>query len=163
MKYIPLTQGKSTVVDDEDYDRLSKHKWYCAYYGGKRRLPYAVRTIYTNGKRTIKMHREIMDAPESLVVDHINRDTLDNCKHNLRVCTSSENLYNSTYKKPTERNPYKGVHLRRNGKFQATIYYDGRLRTIGTFETALEAAKNRDEWTRKVQGVYGLVNIKDAV
>lgn len=58
-KLIELTKGKTTIVDDEDYEWLSNWSW-CVSSNG-----YAVRGTETN-KRTklILMHREILEAPE---------------------------------------------------------------------------------------------------
>jgi hypothetical protein len=89
-----LTQGKFTKVDDADYDRLSKHKWY-AQKNCRDGLYYAARGKRENG-RVIKiyMHREIMNCPPGKEVDHENHKTLDNQQENLRACTRKENLKN---------------------------------------------------------------------
>ncbi len=78
VKYIPLTQGKVAIVDAEDYAWLSQHKWYLQKKGGN---SYAVRR--ENGKM-IRMHREIMQTPEGLVVDHKDGCGLHNRKCNMR-------------------------------------------------------------------------------
>lgn len=107
---IPLTQGKVTLVDVEDYDYLNTWKWYawfrnkCFIYrfsnkkntfrhnGGK---IYAVRNIKKNGKQvTTYMHRVIMKTSTGLEVDHKNGDGLDNRKDNLRICNNSQNQMN---------------------------------------------------------------------
>jgi len=80
---IPLTQGKYAIVDPENYERLNKYKWYASKGGS---TFYAVRSAWDSinkKKRTIKMHREIINPPYPLVVDHINRNGLDNRKANL--------------------------------------------------------------------------------
>lgn len=90
-KIIKLTKGYETIVDDEDYEELSKHKWYANVGGTAPHLVYARGTI--NGKK-VRMHRVIMKTTENLVVDHKNHDTLDNRKKNLRNCTQKENQEN---------------------------------------------------------------------
>lgn len=94
MKLIPLTQGKFAKVDDLDYEWLSKHKWY-AQRNASDGLFYAARGKRVNG-RVIKiyMHRQITDCPPGKEVDHGNRDSLDNRRENIKVCTRKENLQN---------------------------------------------------------------------
>ena len=89
---IPLTQGQYAIVDPEDYERLNKHKWYAikginTYYAGRNyRCPKTKKRLY------IKMHREVINPPDHLDVDHINRNGLDNRKANLRPVTRAQNM-----------------------------------------------------------------------
>lgn len=78
-------KGKSVRVDDDDYKKYNHLVWHLSDTG------YAVRRY--NGE-TIRLHRLIMNCPEGMVVDHLNGDTLDNRKCNLRVCTQLENAKN---------------------------------------------------------------------
>lgn len=92
MKLIPLTQGKFAQVDDEDYFLVNSLKW-CAKRN--RDLFYAVSRIKKNGKNTtVYMHRFIINPIGKNVIDHIDHDTLNNQKTNLRECISAENLRN---------------------------------------------------------------------
>lgn len=78
MKQIPLTDGKFTTVDDEDFDELMKVKWQF-------HLGYASRqkTIGPSQRRRCAMHREILGLTDSVIqVDRINGDRLDNRKMN---------------------------------------------------------------------------------
>jgi hypothetical protein len=78
-KYIELSQNKEAIVDDDDYERLSKHKW--SYNCG-----YAIRAVYVNGKRTmLRMHCEITSPLKDEKVHHKNKNGLDNRKENLIV------------------------------------------------------------------------------
>jgi len=93
MRKIKLTKGKETLVDNKDYARLNKYKWYAQ----KWKYGYRVvrwQTFKDLGKRIIvSMPRQIMGIckEDKNVVDHINHNTLDNRRKNLRVCTQSEN------------------------------------------------------------------------
>lgn len=90
-KVLPLTRGLVTVVDDDVYEWASQHKW-CV--GGSVELPYAIRKIKRGEKwTTVKLHRLIMGEP-SLMVDHIDGNTLDNRRSNLRTATPSQNKQN---------------------------------------------------------------------
>lgn len=90
-KEIRLTKGYVSIVDDEDYEVLSKRKWHCVFQG----------TFKYGRSGRIYMHRLIMKPDNTnFVVDHINHDTLDNRRCNLRICTKSENQKNKLpYKK----------------------------------------------------------------
>src|SRR5690606_25144089 len=77
-KLIPLTKGKFTKVDNEDFEHLSKFNW-------------SVSNGYAMNWNLGRMHRYIMKCPKELVVDHKNHDKLDNRKVNLRVCEHVNN------------------------------------------------------------------------
>lgn len=143
-KLIPLTQDKFSKVDPEDYVYLMKFKWCCPK-GSRGRLGYAKRTIrLPDGKRkNILMHRFIMGDPKGLQIDHINGDTLDNRKSNLRVATPSEN---SSNKKGHGVLGVKGIILRvyrgkkgTTSKYIARIKKNGKQIYLGRFDTLDEA------------------------
>jgi len=91
MKETPLTQGKFALIDDEDYDAISKTKWRYLTAG----TGYAIRFKYEHGKTlAILMHRQIMKPDSEMEIDHIDRNTLNNCKSNLRIVTHAENMQN---------------------------------------------------------------------
>jgi len=129
-----LYGGKFCRVDKKDFTAYRKHKWYVSSWG------YAVRTIRRNGKKImIRLHREIMNAPTGLQVDHINRDRLDNRRSNLRLCTHAENLRNGKVPKSNSCG-IKGVS--RNGSgYSAKIHLNRKVIHLGTFKTKEEAAK----------------------
>ena len=86
---IPLSgqsgKGKAAIIDDDDYDKVSKIRWFCVH-------GYAVSRSGTS------MHRLIMSPPSSMEIDHKNHDRLDNRKNNLRICTRQENARNIIHK-----------------------------------------------------------------
>ena len=86
------------MVDDLDYESLSKFRWTICNR-------YPVRIEYYNGKRvrSIYMHREILNCPIGLEVDHINGDPLDNQRNNLRTCTHLENSRNRKISKNNKK------------------------------------------------------------
>jgi hypothetical protein len=129
-KIISLTRGKEAIVDDEDFEYLSKFKW--CYCGGERQN-YAIRGI---SNTTIRMHTEIMKPPKGLVIDHINGNGLDNRKINLRICTISINLQNSK-KHKNNASGFRGVIWnKRAKKWQVSLCGEH----LGTCENIKEAA-----------------------
>lgn len=93
MKKVPLTQGQYALVDDEDYERVCEFKWY-AHYSRRTKTFYATRKTKRPNPKHIYMHRFVMNTPESSLCDHLNHDTLDNRKSNLRNCQRSDNSMN---------------------------------------------------------------------
>jgi hypothetical protein len=97
MKIITLTQGHVSIVDDEDYELLSRFKW-CASFGSRNRKWYARRWIKKyeredlGERQQITMHRFLLRPSSHLVVDHINGNSLDNRKSNLEIITQEENM-----------------------------------------------------------------------
>lgn len=155
---IPMTRGHSAMVDDEDVKWLKLFSW-CASIG---RDPTKVYAVTRRGGRKAKntfMHRIIIDCPDGLWVDHINGNTLDNRKENLRVCTPRQNNTNAL-KRPNKHG-YRGVQQHSiNKKFYARVKGDdGRAYGGGRgFDTAEEAARKYDELARLHQGDFAVLN-----
>ena len=154
MKEIQLTQGYSTIVDDEDYAELSKHKW-CAVANG--RNIYAIRRTRRSDNYKIEvhisMHRQILGLTNpSVQVDHIDGNGLNNQRNNLRQCTGSQNASNCRSAKGSS-SKYVGVHYikeRVGGKkyrrWAAMIRIKGKQRCLGYFMVEEEAALARDRF-----------------
>lgn len=138
MREIPLSRGMVALVDDEDYEELSRYKWSAQYC--KRRGTYiAVRaTSRKSGKKMVLMHRQIMglEHGDRRVVDHISvGDTLDNRRSNLRIATNSENMCNSGIR-PQNKSGYKGVFWSGvSQKWTAQIRKNYTKYHLGLFET----------------------------
>lgn len=157
MKEIKLTQGKVALVDDEDFEYLNQWKW-CAHKAGKKF--YARRACILNKKyQEIKMHRLIMDCVEGdgKIVDHKDGDTLNNSKNNLRICSHKNNIRNMN-KSTLHTSKYKGVHLRKNGKWQARITKNYKLIHIGYFKIEAEAAKAYNIMASELFGEFANLN-----
>lgn len=139
---IPLSQGLYAAIDREDYDLVSKRKWFAHL---SRKVYYA--ESKEKGK-TIKMHRLIMNAPPGMEVDHLNRDGLDNRKANLRVVTATENKQNKgIYNNNKSGTPgvYHSIRTRGRKPWHAQITRNGRQVLIGRFLTKEEAIAARKE------------------
>ena len=148
MKIIPLTRGKETIVDDEDYERLIKHSWaWVPPTGSLSGEGYAVRkgSKRRGEPRTVQMHREILNAPKGSVIDHINIHSLDNRKANLRYANNQKNAFNRPKTLVPCTSRYKGVFQRSNPDnpvkpWTARIRFNDRRIELGTYEDEKTAA-----------------------
>ncbi len=156
MREIPLTKGKVAIVDDEDYVRLAKYKWYSGSDG------YARRCAWNKGDvKTILMHREILNTGKGLSTDHINGDRLDNRKENLRICSRAENNRNQK-KDIRSKFEYKGIKTENKGRtYWARISVNNKQIYLGSFPTQLQAAKAYDQAAIKYYGEFARLNFPE--
>lgn len=137
--FIYLTKNQKTLVDKEDYDYLNQFHWQ-AIAGRTKKEFYAIRNngYASNGTRLkVRLHRELMNAPDGYEVDHINGDTLDNRKSNLRICSHAENVRNQ--KSRGGKSIYRGVTKHINGYWRSRITVNYRRIHLGLFKTEYEA------------------------
>src|SRR3990167_3275460 len=156
MKRIPLTKGLFTKVDDADFKYLSQWKWHAIDSG---KGFYAARQIPNpKGKprqRKVLMHRLLAQTPNNLITDHINGDSLDNRRKNLRACTESQNNWNRKNKQKNNKSGERGVHWREEeGLWIAQIGFKYKRLYLGCFKTRIEAAKAFKKATKKYHGQY---------
>lgn len=151
MKEITLTNGGTTIVDDDIYDQVSQFEW-------KRnvKLNYAMRYVENkNEKRIVYLHHCVLPLHPVLLVDHINRNVLDNRKENLRYCTKSQNLANRPAQKNNKTSIYKGVCFqKRTGKWVAQVQCKGKQVFQKRFSTEEEAAHAYDYYAKKYFGEF---------
>ncbi len=144
---IPLTQGMVCIVDAEDVPMLSDRNWSVRTHRGK---SYAVSS-------TAIMHRLLTNAPEGLEVDHINGDTLDNRKSNIRVCNHKENMRNTVSRGGTSS--YKGVSWdQETNKWKVQIANYGKKIYGGVWKCEVSAAEAYDRLAREHHGEYAVLN-----
>ena len=141
IRLIALTQGLNAIVDAVDYVWLNAFNW-CVKWNVSGKSFYAFRTIHTNGrKRNVYMHQVLI--PNAEEIDHINHDTLDNRRTNLRPCSKSQNQGN---RKPRPSLlGIKGVTLDKREKkshlkWRAQMMINGKNTSLGYYATAEEAA-----------------------
>ena len=143
-------EKERTKIDIEDIKKVKKYKWYLSNNN------YVNHD--ENGFRT-SLHRLIMDCPENKQVDHINGDTLDNRKSNLRIVNNRQNTVNSKYRS----NFYSedvGVRKKDNGKWVSKIKYKYKTIYLGTFKNKNKAIEKRREAEVKYFGKY-IYNYED--
>ena len=155
---IPLTRGYYTIVDQCDYERMRQYKWQVNVHNGKPRQ--AGRTERKNNKQCyLTMHREIMNPPKHMVVDHINRNPLDNRRANLRLATPQQNTWNRYFYKDGISSKYYGVSLdKESNRWKVRIAVDGESKFIGYFDDEREAAKAFDAEALKHRGDFAYLN-----
>jgi hypothetical protein len=156
MKKIPLTQNEFALIDDEDFELVSKYKW--RVYKRKNWTSYAITNKKLNGKKTtIKMHQLIMKFPRT---DHKNGNGLDNQRSNLRPASLAENSQNRGLNK-NNTSGFKGVHFRKDvRKWRACIDSDKKRYYLGYFNTIKEAAIAYDVAAIKLHGVFAKLNFE---
>lgn len=161
---VPLTKGYSTTLDREDFERLfipnqagaPTVKWHA--FVEPSGPVYVTRTEQSPKKRMRWMHREIIDAPAGLDVDHRDRNGLNNRRSNLRVATRGQNLANRT-KRGGTKSRFKGVYWDAGRqKWQAIARVRGRNHHLGRFDDEVTAARAYNELALAEWGEFAALN-----
>lgn len=156
MILIPLTNSdKFAIVDDSDFEKVTGYKWYLHSEG------YVAAPAYKNGiPDTVYMHKLILEAR---LVDHHDRDKLNNRRYNLRRATREQNGGNriKSQRKTTSR--FKGVHWDaecRKWKALLQVRIDGNRKVfrLGRYTDETEAAKAYNVAAQKHFGEFALLN-----
>lgn len=126
--------------DKEDYEKIKNFRWNIKDRTQPTKYLFATKRLE---KKTIAMHRLILDAKEGEIVDHINHNTLDNRKINLRIVTAQQNSFNCQDTKG--RCLPKGIYQTRNGKYIVRICINGKRINLGTYESVEEASSVRED------------------
>lgn len=156
MMELPLTNGYVAKVDDRDYAWLRRYKWYAndsqdGDIYARARIPELGKQVY--------LHRFITLAQRGEEVDHINLNTLDNQRRNLRRCRRAQNNHNrpvSTFNAVG----LKGVNWKtRENKWRAYICPEGSFVSLGLHETKEDAAYAYDQAAYQLYGEFARLNI----
>ena len=148
-----LERTTKVIIDEDDFEWINKYTWY-AYptknYVCAKRFDSATQ-IFRN------MHRDILHQNDPAIwVDHINLNSLDNRKSNLRLSNAKTNAYNR--KGYSSKSIYKGIGPCRSGKFQARIVYNGKTIHLGTYDTEVQAAGAYNTKAQELFKDFALLN-----
>lgn len=153
---VPLTKGYVAVIDDEYWELVAQHRWRVLVQPHGQ---YAIAALpRRNGKqRTLSMHRLILDAGSGQMVDHIDKDGLNNKRGNLRFCTKAQNAQNRRHL--GGESPYRGVFwYKKSGRWGARITARREERFLGLFSSEEEAARAYDRSALELHEQFANLN-----
>lgn len=155
-RQIQISKGYVALIDDEDYERVSALCWNA---NESKYTTYAQHTFRDpdGRRRTVTLHRFILNTPAGLRSDHINGNGLDCRRCNLRPATAAGNARNR--RKCSNKFPYKGIdQFRVNGRFRAVIQVNYKKLSSPFFDTIEEAARAYDDLARLHFGEFARLN-----
>jgi hypothetical protein len=151
--YRPGAQVKWALIDEADYERAKRFRWSFSSRSGKLGgIGYAMRK--TGGRKNttlIYLHRYLfgLEKGDPRCVDHINRNTLDCRRANLRLVSFAENVQNQNLRGGASL--YRGVSRGPRGEgWRARVKLNGRERHLGVFDTEMEAAEIAAKYRRRL-------------
>ena len=153
MKTLKLSTGEIVFVDDEDFEKLNKFRWY---RWSRKGCSYAIGRM--GGRRMLKMHNVVTPPPLGREVDHKDRNGLNNQKSNLRFANRSQNNANNT---SWSKWGFKGVSFHRNcpnRPFFVRCALKGKVYYDSSFSTPIEAAKAYNRLALKLYGKFANLN-----
>lgn len=145
---------REALIDAEDFERLKHDSWRINLIGKKRKP----RVVRNERKRLVYLARQLLDEPTGKIVDHENRNSLDDRRFNLRVCTVGENNLNRA-QTASARSQFKGVAW--NPSTQKWQVYTGRRGNrvlLGHFDCEIKAAQIYNEFARTHYGPMAYLN-----
>jgi hypothetical protein len=150
---IKTKSGHTILIDDEDWNLVRGYTWCVVVLNTNQ---YARTSCRINGKvKHTYMHRLIMGNKQGMIIDHVDRNGLNNTKGNLRFCTNSQNLCNAISRKGISM--YKGV-CKRNNQWVARCNKNRNSHFLGYFSTELEAAIAYNKAAIELHGEFARLN-----
>jgi len=149
--------GHDVIIDDDDIDRVTAMAWHIEKLSFRSGFIYFRHTYNKGPVRAVLLHRFIAGSTkgDGMVVDHIDRNPLNNSKSNLRKCTKGQNNRNVA-KRKTNTSGYKGViWYKKYNKWSAQIKVNGKHHSLGYFDDPAKAYEAYCEASKKFHGEYG--------
>lgn len=158
-----LENNKSMLISKSDINSMLNFKWYLCksgYPGTYGTYDNTIQFSCLVPAHRLLFHNELSQLESGLVIDHINRNKLDNRRNNLRICTAKENSYNKT-KKGDKYKGIKKITKKKTGEvtYQAIISKDGKRHIISDIATEEEAARMYDAMAEELFGVFASKNL----
>ena len=148
--YMEISSPKHGVfkvkIDYEDKEKVNNYKWVVSIHKGG--VFYIMARDKATG-RNVQLHRLITGCPSNLTVDHINHDTLDNRKENLKVCTHSENNLNKGLH-PYNKTGYKNICRGKRKPFRVAVTRNRKQLCSKEFNSLSEAIEYRDNFLKEI-------------
>jgi hypothetical protein len=157
---ISLTQGKTALIDEEDFLAVSQYKWAAINAQGGRWYAMAYHSYEGGKQRQLLLHRFIMQPPDDVLVDHINGNGLDCRRSNMREATHTQNMRNRRKNTAPSSSRFKGVCFKAN-RWEVSINTDDGPHYIDRFEDEEEAAHAYDSAARHFHGAFARLNFPD--
>jgi len=159
MKEIKLNHGYSAMVDDDDYDFLSKFNWHTVFQHKSRAVREAKTNVWDRVlKKSNGVSMHIMILGHGGVIDHKDGNPLNNQKANLRRCTQAENVKNRAIQRGN-KSGFKGVFFQKKlGRWRAQISVMGKAKHLGCFDDPAVAALSYNEAAKKYYGEFARLN-----
>lgn len=139
------------IIDKDDYELIKDFTW--GAYKQRETSDYYIKTdmVIDGVRKKIKLHRFLMNCKlnDGKIIDHINGNTMDNRRINLRFSTKNGNQRNS---KPqsNSKSGIAGVGFHKaSGKYRARIVVDNKEKYLGVFETLEQAIQVRKDAEKK--------------
>lgn len=145
------------IIDLKDLDKIKNYTWFTKKSMNNSYYVYASTTI-DKKEYKLSLHRFIINAQQGSVVDHINGNTLDNRKINLRLCSKNENNKNAKKNKRGTSSIYKGVTKRPSGRFGVYIQCNKKTYCVGTYDSELDAGIAYNKKAVELFGEYAKLN-----
>ena len=144
-----------TKIDLDDLDKVIQSRWRLNH-----NKHYVVGNKSKNSKKHIYLHRFIMNVDDNLEIDHIDGNGLNNCKQNLRICTSQQNKFNKRFR--NDNNTVGVTYCTNINKWRARISLNQKSNNLidksKFFSSKEEALKQRIAWEKKYFKEFSIHN-----